>query len=183
MEARLKGVEFQGKAVFLGRPMISLAPGSRMLFGDGVRIHSSTRANPLGLAHPCALRALASGAQLILGSGVGLSGAALCAGLHIEIGEGSILGAGAMVIDNDFHQPLGEWGWSNDSQTGARAVKVGRGVFIGARAIILKGVTIGDRAIIGAGAVVTRDVPPRHVATGNPANVFQPKNVNVEANA
>jgi acetyltransferase-like isoleucine patch superfamily enzyme len=44
-------------------------------------------------------------------------------------------------------------------------------VFIGARAIVLKGVTIGDRAVVGAGAVVTKPVPPRHFAVGNPARI------------
>jgi len=48
-------------------------------------------------------------------------------------------------------------------------VIIGRGCFIGARAIILKGVTIGDCAVVGAGAVVTRDVPAGHLAAGNPA--------------
>jgi acetyltransferase-like isoleucine patch superfamily enzyme len=42
-------------------------------------------------------------------------------------------------------------------------------VFIGARAIVLKGITIGDRAVAGAGAVVTKPAPPRHFAVDNPA--------------
>jgi len=54
----------------------------------------------------------------------------------------------------------------------ARPIKIGRNVFIGTRAIILKGVTIGDRAVIGAGAVVTKDVPADHLAVGNPCSVF-----------
>ena len=54
---------------------------------------------------------------------------------------------------------------------GAQPITIGRGVFIGARAIVLKSVTIGDRAIIGAGAVVTCNVPARHIAVGNPAQV------------
>jgi maltose O-acetyltransferase len=37
---------------------------------------------------------------------------------------------------------------------------------------VLKGVTIGDRAIVGAGAVVTKDVPARHIAAGNPARII-----------
>jgi len=169
LEARFKGVEFQGYAEFWGRPLMSVAPGGRIFIGQGVRIASARRANPLGLAQPSVLRALNRGAQVILAPGSGLSGAVLCAGASIEIGEQTILGAGALVIDNDFHQPEGQWGWSSDTSTGARPIKIGRGVFIGARAIILKGVTIGDRAIIGAGAVVVKDVPAGHIATGNPA--------------
>lgn len=44
-------------------------------------------------------------------------------------------------------------------------------VFIGYGAIIMPGVTIGPNAIVGAGAVVTRDVPPNSVVAGIPARV------------
>ena len=40
---------------------------------------------------------------------------------------------------------------------------------IGAGATILPGITIGEHAMVGAGAVVTKDVPPHHVVAGNPA--------------
>ena len=80
-----------------------------------------------------------------------------------------------MILDNDFHQLVPNAGWRNEYLANARAIRIGEFVFIGARAIVLKGVTIGDRAIIGAGAVVTRDVPADHIAAGNPAEVF-PKN-------
>jgi acetyltransferase-like isoleucine patch superfamily enzyme len=98
-----------------------------------------------------------------------LSGAVICAGASINVAEQTIIGAGAMIIDTDFHTSSGQWGWDTDPAKNARPVQIGRGVFIGARAIVLKGVTIGDRAIIGAGAVVTKDVPPGHLAVGNPA--------------
>ena len=55
----------------------------------------------------------------------------------------------------------------------AGSIAVGNDVWIGARAIILSGVTIGDGAIIGAGAVVTRNVPPYAVVAGVPANVIR----------
>jgi acetyltransferase-like isoleucine patch superfamily enzyme len=77
-----------------------------------------------------------------------------------------------MVVDTDFHQPTGEWEWNDDFAAAAEPVKIGRGVFIGARAIVLKGVTIGDRAVVGAGAVVTRDVPAGGVVAGNPARLL-----------
>jgi maltose O-acetyltransferase len=50
-----------------------------------------------------------------------------------------------------------------------RPVRIGNGVWIGARAILLPGVTIGDHAIVGAGAVVTRDVEPWSIVGGVPA--------------
>ena len=46
-------------------------------------------------------------------------------------------------------------------------------VWIGARAIILKGVTIGQGSIVGAGAVVAGDIPPYSIAAGNPAKVVK----------
>jgi acetyltransferase-like isoleucine patch superfamily enzyme len=52
-------------------------------------------------------------------------------------------------------------------------VRIGHDVWVGARAIILSGVTIGSGAVIGAGAVVTRDVPPYGVAVGNPARLLR----------
>ena len=45
--------------------------------------------------------------------------------------------------------------------------------WIGCNAIILKGVTIGRGAIVGAGAVVTKDVPPYAIVGGNPAKIIR----------
>ena len=47
------------------------------------------------------------------------------------------------------------------------------GVWIGARAIILPGVTIGEGAVVAAGAVVTKDVEPFTVVAGNPAKFIK----------
>jgi len=172
LEAKSKGVQLSGPAHFEGRPIISVAPNSRMIFGARVGLNSATRANPLACFQPCVLRTLASGAELILGDDVGLSGTVVCAGKSIKIGKGTIAGSGAMILDNDFHKLDTAQGWVNDYVDNARQIQIGAFVFIGARAIVLKGVTIGDRAMIGAGAVVTKDVPAGHLAAGNPARVF-----------
>jgi len=48
---------------------------------------------------------------------------------------------------------------------------IGRGASIGGGATVLPGVRIGPRAMVGAGAVVTHDVPPRAIVSGNPARI------------
>ena len=50
---------------------------------------------------------------------------------------------------------------------------VRKGASVGSSATILAGVTIGEGAIVGAGAVVTKDVPARAIAAGNPARILR----------
>ena len=52
-------------------------------------------------------------------------------------------------------------------------VRIGNNVWVGANATILPGVTIGDNTVIGAGAVVSRDLPPNVLAMGVPARVVR----------
>ena len=52
-------------------------------------------------------------------------------------------------------------------------IRIGEGVWLGARTTILPGVTIGDGAIVGAGAVVTKDVPANSLVAGVPAQVIR----------
>lgn len=54
-----------------------------------------------------------------------------------------------------------------------KPVKIGNNVWIGANAIILKGVSIGDDSIVAAGAVVTSDVAPQCIVGGNPARLIK----------
>ena len=99
----------------------------------------------------------------------------IVAAASVRIGEGTFVGADAMIFDNDFHAPVGEFRWGEFAPENPRPVIIGRGAFIGARAMVLKGVTIGDRTVVGAGAVVTKDVPAHHFAVGNPARILPRK--------
>jgi acetyltransferase-like isoleucine patch superfamily enzyme len=51
--------------------------------------------------------------------------------------------------------------------------RIGRNCFIGGRSLILPGIEIGDNCIVGAGAVVTKSVPPRCLVVGNPAQIIR----------
>lgn len=54
-------------------------------------------------------------------------------------------------------------------------INIGDNVFIGARALIMPGVTIGKNSIIGAGSVVTKNIPDNSVFAGNPAKFIMTK--------
>lgn len=90
----------------------------------------------------------------------------------ITMGARCLVGDAVMIIDSDFHDLSPE---SRHAGAGvAEPVVIEDNVFIGSRVIILKGVTIGRDSVIGAGSVVTRSIPPRTVAAGNPAKVLRP---------
>lgn len=101
------------------------------------------------------------GAVLVLGSGYINNHLNLSCFEHIEIGDGVAISEHVTIRDSD------------NVRTGAhsptRPVRIGNKVWIGLNATILAGVTVGDGAMVAAGAVVTRDVPPRALVAGVPA--------------
>jgi acetyltransferase-like isoleucine patch superfamily enzyme len=62
-----------------------------------------------------------------------------------------------------------------------RDVRIGRGAWLCANAVILPGITIGEEAIVAAGAVVTQDVPPYAIAAGVPARVVGSRKPELQA--
>lgn len=61
----------------------------------------------------------------------------------------------------------------DNRQAQSAPIVIGHHAFIGARSIILKGVTIGDRTFIQAGSVVSQDIPSDCIAAGNPCQVIK----------
>ncbi|HKW60274.1 MAG TPA: acyltransferase [Candidatus Dormibacteraeota bacterium] len=95
-------------------------------------------------------------------------GVSISASRHVRIGSRCQIGPGVLIMDNDFHVP-GDPG----QQPPSRPIDIGDRVWIGAKAIVLKGVTIGDAATIAAASVVTSDVPARAVVAGVPARLIR----------
>lgn len=85
---------------------------------------------------------------------------------RITIGENCKISYQVIIMDTDEHPVPG-------SSSLTAPVTIGNDVWLGARSIVLKGVQIGDGAVIGAGSIVTRDIPARAVAVGQPARVLR----------
>lgn len=166
---RLRGVKVGDGFTCIGRPGINLKRGTRIQLGNNVTLCNTGMANPVAEYGRCRLATVGKGAEIILHDNVGLSSCLICAASKVEIGENTIIGGGAMILDTDFHQPIPGIGWGNDAASVSKPVQIGKHCFIGARAVILKGVTLGDNVVVAAGAVINRPVPENSVAYGNPA--------------
>jgi acetyltransferase-like isoleucine patch superfamily enzyme len=173
LRLRLAGVRVGPGVRLFGSPIIRRWRGSTISIGSGSELRSSRRSNPLGLSHPVVLSTMTAGARIEVGERCGLSGTTLCAAERISIGPECLFGADVLVTDNDHHAVEAELRSANSLRgVGVRPVRIGARVFVGARAIILKGCSIGDDAIVGAGAVVTGDIPAKAIVAGNPARVI-----------
>ena len=97
----------------------------------------------------------------------------ICEGVHIE--DEVFIGHGVMFTNdllpratNADGSPQTAADWKVEKTT------IKKGASIGSNATLLCGITVGERSIIGAGAVVTKDVPPGMIVAGNPAKVLRP---------
>ncbi len=110
---------------------------------------------------------VAEGAGLTIGNGTYLNrNTCVCAESRIEIGNNCKISWDVVIMDSDQHPLPGR------SATERKPVTIEDDVWIGCRAIILKGVRIGAGAVIGAGSVITKDVPAHAIVVGAPQRVI-----------
>jgi acetyltransferase-like isoleucine patch superfamily enzyme len=161
---RKSGLRLWGLPVILNRGHIEI--------GKNFVAVSSHKHNSIGLIQPVVIKTLSKDATIIIGDDVGISGCTISAAGKIIIGNEVLIGSGALITDSDAHSihPKGRRYIALPAPP--QPVIIEDNVFIGARAIILKGVTIGIGSVIGAGSVVTRNIPPYSIASGNPARVI-----------
>lgn len=124
---------------------------------------------PACICNSCRIT-IEEGARLALGKDSFINeNSRITACSEIRIGDGCWIAWDVNIIDSDFHR-VKENEFLKPKEAG---ILIEDNVWIGARAIILKGVTIGNGAVIAAGAVVTRDVPSKCLAVGNPAKIIK----------
>jgi acetyltransferase-like isoleucine patch superfamily enzyme len=87
----------------------------------------------------------------------------------IAIGDDVMIGPNVHLISSGH--PLDPA--TRRSQITTAPVRIGRGAWIAAGAMVLQGVTVGDDAVVAAGAVVTKDVPARTLVAGVPAQIVR----------
>jgi maltose O-acetyltransferase len=108
------------------------------------------------------------GAESFIGSQsvfTGGTGSSVMIGNYCDISDCVHFVTGTHEIDASGNRVAGK-GYSKD-------IRVGNGVWIGYKAVLLPGVSIGDKVIIGAGTVVHKDVPSRTVVAGNPMKTIR----------
>ncbi len=135
-----RGVRFEGWVDIPQR-------GGRILIGDGVHVGRSVELT------------VGRGAELILEPRVFLGrGVVLSVHRRLVLEEDVLVAEYACLHDNnhrvdDPHLPIARQGYESAE------IVLGSGTWVGAHAVILKGVRLGERCVVGAGAVVTRSFP------------------------
>jgi maltose O-acetyltransferase len=95
-------------------------------------------------------------------------GTSISATAGVSIGRDCLIGNYVIVMDSDFHDV-----YDRAKAGKAAPIIIEDEVWLAARTTVLKGVRIGKGAVVAAGAVVTKDVPPRTLVAGVPAKVIR----------
>jgi acetyltransferase-like isoleucine patch superfamily enzyme len=126
----------------------------------------------------------AAGARIQIGQRTHVGGETLLdSAEEIVIGDDVLIAFGTLIMDHDSHSlefdhrrhDVGEWikGRKDWSHVPRSPVHIDDKVWVGTRAIVLKGVHLGVGSVVAAGAVVTHDVPPWMLVAGCPAHIVR----------
>ena len=156
---------------------IALAPTKgKIVIGKDFRLNSRFKSNLVGLTSPAVLQVIPNG-FIKIGDNCGFSSPIISSRKRVEIGNNVFLGGNVRIYDHDYH-PVDfkkrNEGFGTVENIKAAEIVIGDDVFVGANAIILKGVSIGARSVIGAGSVVSiKNIPPDSLVAGNPAKIIK----------
>ena len=162
------------------RCKILIERGSRLsVVGEGRLIAS--RGSVLLIGFEPELRSAAAvvvgdGGTLTIGGTVSILRGIMCRE-RIAFGADCLVGYGSTISDSDEHEVIAQRDslgrTYRDQSHVVASVQIEDHVWIGAQAIVLKGVTIGAHAVVGAGSVVTHPVGSGELVAGTPARVLR----------
>ena len=95
----------------------------------------------------------------------------ICEGVTIE--DNVFIGHGVMFINDSYPRATTNGALQTEADWKVERTVIKKGASIGSGATILANLCVGENAIVGAGAVVTKDVPPNTIVAGNPAKIFR----------
>ncbi len=173
-----RGVRAAGKGAYISF-LSELKYPRRITIGEGVVIEKYSRLLANGenakiiiadytTIYPYALLKANSG-TISIGKGCSVNDYCVLNGFGgISIGDDVHIAAHTVIVASEHkYEKLGSPDFSRDMQ--GKGIHIESSVWIGANSVILDGVTIGAHSVIGAGAVVTKDIPPYCIACGVPA--------------
>ena len=138
-----KGVRFYQRTIVSGEGAVRIGGRSTLGYPIGGGFHSSC----------CELQARYPGARITLGDYVAVNnGLLIISAERVDIGDGCLIGGGVQILDFDAHGIAP--GERRASIGRVAPVTLGKNVWVGNGAIILKGTGIGDDSIVAAGSVV-----------------------------
>jgi maltose O-acetyltransferase len=157
----LRSAERLGSRVRVwGHPVV--ANSGRLIVGDRVRLVSTVAKLEIAVEH---------GAELEIGERAFINyGCSIGATQRVRIGPRCTIGTHVIMMDNDFHRLEPD---RRDERPPSAPIELEENVWLGARVIVLRGVTIGANSVIGAGSVVSQNVPGGVIAAGVPAKVLR----------
>lgn len=165
---RVKKVKIAAGVKIIGR--IRVRNKGNIYIGSNTVIYCSPKTNKLGAQIRTYFITDNAKAEIKIGNNVQLSNLVLNASNYIELEDNVMIGGGVRIFDTDFHSiNYVKRMQKPDNSIKTSPVIVREGAFIGAYAIILKGVEIGAKSVVGAGSVVTKSIPAGQIWAGNPA--------------
>ena len=180
-------------------PLILAGVGANVVFGTGIKLrhpHKIRIGDDAVIDDNCLLDAKGdSNAGIVIGDGafVGRNSILVCKDGGIElrrkaslsfncevfssnrvvIGEGTMIASYCYIMSGGRYDYESETPFADQDGLPGRPTRIGRSCWLGAKVIVLDGMTVGDRCVIGAGAVVTRSIPDHALALGIPARVIK----------
>jgi acetyltransferase-like isoleucine patch superfamily enzyme len=140
------------------RGRLRLRRGVTVVIGDRCRLNKLVR--------------FAGPGEVRIGPDCLINGSWIGSWTTITVGAGSLL-SDCELVDNTFHN-LDPARRHAPASPGTRApITIGDNVWVGAGALVMKGVSIGRDAVVGAATVVRSDVPDRVVVIGNPQQIVK----------